>query len=359
MNQKILTLKKDATDLMPVLLTGQVMRHGELWLALPREITFERGNFGSVIFELVRSQDLQKPSQLKVILKAIRLDSLGMTLAPCLSVLSYLLSQERSIDWVIVITALLGALFFHISVNALNDVEDHMRLVDLPGTLRGSGVIQKGWMSAKQLSLFAYIALLLGTVFGLPAVLKQPIFLLGIGSAAVLGVLAYSSKPFGMKYRALGETFVFFLMGPLLSTGFALAVSGMASWPIGLIGCFFGFLSAAVLHTNNLQDIEFDRANGVATLASQLGFQTSRYFLVILYSAAFILLFMSCLFGELPLGLLLSGLLTLIPVVHLILHVFRASGPASALLDSIRFKTAKIHWMAGILACLGLLISLS
>jgi 1,4-dihydroxy-2-naphthoate octaprenyltransferase len=250
----------------------------------------------------------------------------------------------------------LGVICLQISVNALNDVEDHLRLIDLPGTLGGSGVIQKGWMSAFQLNTLGYVFLGLGILGGLPAVLIRPPLLLCFGLLGVLGVLAYSGKPLGIKYRALGDLVIFVLLGPLIAMGFAQAVMGRFDLSVFCLGSAFGFLSCAILHANNFQDIEFDSSYGIRTLATSLGFQGSRLFFGILIGLSFVSLASGCLFGELPMGVLLLTCLGLPVAWTLIFRVFKASGPASALLSGLRHDVAKFHWIFGGLVLAGFVL---
>ena len=96
-----------------------------------------------------------------------------------------------------------------------------------------------------------------------------PILLLGlIGVPLAYG---YTAPPLKLAYRGLGELNVFVLMGPLMVLGGFLVhraagsrVALTASLPIGC-------LVAAILHANNLRDLDDDRALGKQTLATIVG----------------------------------------------------------------------------------------
>jgi 1,4-dihydroxy-2-naphthoate octaprenyltransferase len=358
-NQEIFCIRRDEVNLQSILYDGTLIRHGELWSAFPRELV--RNPFGaeSIIFEIVRPGGIARPSPWKIGLQAIRLRNLSLTLMPGIAIgLNGLLLQwEPSFE--VGILAILGAVFFQISVYALNDVEDHIRLIDLPGGQGGSGVIQKGWVSARQLRLFGYFNLLLGLACGIPAVIQRPQILLWVGAVGVLGVLAYSNRPIGMKYRALGGFLIFALVGPLLALGYSLAIFGHYDLSVLLIGMFFGFFAFAVSHTKNLQNIEIDRSLGVHTLATQMDFKKGRHFLVALYFLAYVTLGAGSLFGVLPQVFILPILGIGLPLLARDLRkIYKASGPVSALLVSSVAEASRLYLYHGLLIWIGLILSL-
>jgi 1,4-dihydroxy-2-naphthoate octaprenyltransferase len=354
-NQEIFTLRRDSKELLPLLYEGKMLRHGEPWIALPREVVKGIHGVEAVVFEVMRLETSVRPSRLKVLLRAIRPESFTLTFSPCLVVMVYGLCQGWDASTGIGILAVFGALFFQISVNLLNDVEDHIRLIDLLGSQGGSRVIQCGWMNARQVKSLAYRSLILGILCGLPAVLNSPQILLVIGGAALLGVLAYSNQPFGVKYRALGGLAVFLLGGPLLTLGMAQATFGRLDWGVLSLGCFFGMASLCVNHAGNFQDIEADQARKLKTLASSFGFNLARHFFPLFYVVAFGGVFLAIGWNALPpiLGIALCASLPWI--AKFISTIYKASGPASALLVPIRKDSLLIHLTFGVAAALGLL----
>jgi hypothetical protein len=153
-------------------------------------VTVGGGASVSVAFEPVSAVG-RKSRWFGAWMRAIRAFSLTATLTPCLAV--YLLARGRSwpVDLACALTAALGVALLQISVNVLNDVEDYRRLIDLPNTTGGSGVIQSGEWAPRELRAFAWGALGLGSVLGLVSVLRRPEllgFVAAIGGAGVLGM---------------------------------------------------------------------------------------------------------------------------------------------------------------------------
>jgi 1,4-dihydroxy-2-naphthoate octaprenyltransferase len=355
LNQEVFSLRRDAEELFPLLYEGRMLRHGEPWAALPREVVSSAKGIEAVVFEVMRWEARTRPHYVNVWWRAIRPEKLTLTISPCMVMISYGIYRGWEAAWGTGILAILGALFFQISVNLFNDVEDHLRLIDLMGNQGGSRVIQNGWLNARQVEKAAYIALILGVLFGLPAVLNCPKIMLWIGGAGVLGVFAYSNKPFGVKYRALGGVAVFLLGGPLLALGSAQAAFNQLDLGVLSLGCFFGLASLTVNHANNFQNLTGDQVRKFQTLASRLGFNPARHLFPLFYGIAFLGLLLEVKLGVLP-ALLGIALCASLPwIVELILTVYKASGPASALLGSLRKDAIRVHLMLGGTGALGLL----
>ncbi|MGR6874420.1 prenyltransferase [Pseudomonas sp. HK3] len=305
-----------------------------------------------VIFQHV--QDV-KPSVFYRLFKATRAISLTATLLPSIAAVLLCYSMGLSIDAFTLVTAVIGVLLLQVSVNAFNDVEDYLKLIDLPGSLGGSGVIQSGWFSAKQMNMVAWCALFLAFIFALPAVFQYPLYILVIGMFAGVGVVGYSGKPFRFKYRALGDVFVFLLCGPILTLGVGLSASGTMAPLLLLLGAYFGFIACGILNANNLNDIKVDAASGAKTLASVLGFANARWLQVLYYVAAFVCL--SILAVSLGVWLLLP-IVTLPVLVRHIVLLFKADSCDQVSLNGIRFDAAKLHLLLSVSACIGLFLSL-
>jgi 1,4-dihydroxy-2-naphthoate octaprenyltransferase len=248
-------------------------------------------------------------------------------------------------------------LFLQAAMNVWNDVEDHLRLIDLPGASGGSGVIQKGWISAKKLQRWGVSFFILGVLFGLPGVIQNLSVLIWIAGGAGLAVLAYSGRPFGMKYRLGGDLLPLLLAGPLLTLGFSEVVFSQRDSGILFIGAAFGFFASTLFHVGNLQDIEKDLSMGERSLATDLGFKRSRIFLAVLYGAALSSIGMGVVSGSLPRILLLAMTCSLPPVFLILKKVFRASGPISIHLARIRTEALHAYFDFGTLIFLVLVFS--
>ena len=314
-----------------------------------------------VLFEILDTEP-RRPPGIGPWLQAVRAYSLTATVTPCLAVGLLLWADRASFHPLLAACALLGVALLQVAINVFNDIEDYRRLIDLPGTAGGSGVIQSGWWTPKQLRHLAWSALLAGGLLGLAPVIHSPEILGPIAVLAALGVLTYSAKKLGLKYHAMGELAVLPLCGPVLTLGYAAAsaTSLEASTRVGVLwlGGFCGLLATALLHVNNLQDMELDRSRGVSTLALKLGFTPSKIWLWALQLGAAACIAAGVVQGSLP-RLALLGVAAQLSVAlpWLIRKIQPALGPESALLSGCRIQAAQIHLLGGLACCAGLLLS--
>lgn len=328
-----------------LLMTGKHPEYEGTWVA--HEVHGQDVLFASV------PQDSQ--SSIKSWLSAIRAISLTATFMPALAVCLWLALAGASINWPVTVSAIAGVLFLQIAVNLFNDVGDYVKLIDLPTTLGGSGVIQKGWLSTRQVQKGAWFSLILGCVLGVPALINHPEGILTCGALAVLGVVGYSGKPFNLKYRAMGDLAVFVLCGPVLAMGVSYAAVGQLQDGVLLIGSFFGFAATAILNANNMNDIEVDTGRGASTLASVLGFKFARNWQAAYYVAGYVSL---VLLAQSASWWLLLPLVTAPLVIKQISTLKSTSDSSDEKLAEIRFDAAKLHLLMGILLCVALIVEL-
>jgi 1,4-dihydroxy-2-naphthoate octaprenyltransferase len=315
-----------------------------------------------VVFEYLDSSAV-RPRGIKPWLQAIRAFSLTATFTPCLAILMLLIYEREPFKLLEAITAALGVLGLQVAINVFNDIEDYRRLIDLPGTLGGSGMIQNGWWTPLELRTLAWSGLIFGGLLGVISVIREPMTLIPIAVLGAAGVLLYSAKQFGLKYIALGDLAVFVLCGPALTAGYALAISASVDSSVGShggaalwLGSFFGFLAMALLHVNNVQDMGLDQKRGVRTLAIQLGFRNSLRLLYALYALAALSLAGGVATHVLP-AWVLAGLLPMMVVsLPWLRSLSHALGPESARLSHCRIKAAQIHLLSGLAVILGLAI---
>jgi 1,4-dihydroxy-2-naphthoate octaprenyltransferase len=350
----------DAALLRDVLFTGRAKDAGGAEkVALPRAVV-DVGGARAVRFELLDESALGRPSSIAVWVRAARVVSLTATFTPCLAVLLYgvLLGPSHgfALRPFVAACAGLGALVLQLSVNLWNDVEDYARLIDMPGTYGGAGILQVGWLRARSVKRVAVACLVLGLALGVPALVRAPVPLLVIGVLAAVGTMGYSGTPFGFKYRALGDVTVLALCGPGLTLGFAYAAFGHVDAGVVALGFFFGLAAVAILHVNNWQDAEVDARSGALTVARVLGPSASKVYLVLLYAGA--LAGWGWAWFRAPVALhiaaLVAPLLAVAPVVKMIASIVLAEDPHDASLALIRVRAAQMHLLLGVALCIGL-----
>ena len=152
-----------------------------------------------------------------------------------------------------------------------NDYYDHIKGVNTRDSLGPSGVIQRGLLTPEQVLRGAAVCFGLGIAIGLYLVAVFGWGILWLGLVSVPLAFFYTGKPFHLGYKGLGELIVLVFMGPVMVLGsYFVQVQRFELTPL-LLSLPVAFLVAAILHANNMRDLESDRASGKQTLATLLG----------------------------------------------------------------------------------------
>ncbi len=100
----------------------------------------------------------------------------------------------------------------------------------------------------------------------------------------------YTAAPTEFKYRALGDLTVFLAFGVGITVGSYVVQTGALSWTPAVYGVPIALLIWAILHANNLRDIETDQRAKITTMAILLGPGRSRILYVALIGLAYVCL---------------------------------------------------------------------
>jgi 1,4-dihydroxy-2-naphthoate octaprenyltransferase len=320
------------------------------------ELLVGAGGREVIVFQKIETSEKPSASEkVRRVLISIRAISLTATLTPCFAVLADGLRRGERLRYGVALSAVAGALFLQIAINLYNDVSDYVKLIDLPGTPGGSGAFDRGWTTPREILGYARVAAALGVAAGVPALLAYPFQIAAIGLLGLGGALLYSNERFGLKYHALGDLAVLVLCGPALTAGFSYAAFGKLIPSYLLSGFMLGLLACSLLHVNNLQDIDIDRARGASTLATRFGFTASVRLLVVMNTAAFLIPVLAVARGIFPSAALIV-LFAAIPAWKMARKIRRSLGPACPSLAGVRIAAAQIHLLAGILLSVGIAI---
>lgn len=162
--------------------------------------------------------------------------------------------------------SLVAGLLLHTAANLWNDYFDFKGGVDRAGGGEGSGVLVHGEMTPARCFRGATVCAALGALAGMWLASQVGWGLFWLGLAGIGGAWAYSAGPLSPKHRALGEAWVFLLMGVGMTLGGHMAQTGSFSWGAVAAGIPAALLMTLILYTNNLRDLESDRTAGLRTL---------------------------------------------------------------------------------------------
>ena len=204
----------------------------------------------------------------------------------------------------------------------------------------------------------AVLTTLSGCVIGLTLLAQSGPLLWLIGIGGVLVAITYTAGPFPLAYHGLGEIAVAIFMGPAIIVGAYYVMSPEVSQAriveLCLISLPIAFMVAAILHANNIRDMEADRAVNKRTLAVIFGIRFARAEFIFLVIGAYVAQLLLTAAGFLPAPTLLT-LITLPEALRLI-HIFNTSR-AVPLMHQAQGRTAKLHGQFGLLIVVGWTLS--
>jgi 1,4-dihydroxy-2-naphthoate octaprenyltransferase len=282
-------------------------------------------------------------------LQAARLPSLTASAVPVLAGTA-IVADERFRPLVFAL-ALLGAMALQAGTNLVNDYYDHVQGADTGASLGPSGVIQRGQLAPRAVLFAGIAAFAVGAALGGVLVLLTDWRILPLGAASIAVGYAYTAPPFKLAYRGLGEIAVFVFMGPAVVMGAAFVQTEQWSRDAFAASLPLGLLAAAILHANNLRDIEGDRAHGKLTLAALAGRPRADLELGVLLFAPYITVPAFVATGRIPPGALLVYA-TLPLAMYLISRTNECTQPRE--LNRLLMQTVGLHLVFGLLLALGL-----
>lgn len=224
-------------------------------------------------------------------LLAARPKTLTATLAPIIvgTGLAIGLSDRPARLW-LALAALLSALCIQIGTNLVNDAADYAKGADTAERLGPIRVTQMGLLPARSVWRAAALFFLAATLLGIPLVLAGGVPILIIGLLSLAGGYAYTTGPYPLAYRGLGEVFVLLFFGFAAVKGMAYVLVGQGLWPWAELAALqVGLQSATLLAVNNARDIDGDRKADKRTLAARFGLRFARVEIATLVAVPFLL----------------------------------------------------------------------
>lgn len=253
------------------------------------------------------------------------------------------------------VLTLIGSVALQAGTNMINDYYDHLKGADNEHSLGIGGAIQRQELTPRQVFWGGIAAFALGSVIGLYLVSVTGPFILVLGILSVLAGFFYTAGPAALAYIGLGEITVFIFMGPVIVVGAYYVQAGSVGWDTVLAALPVGFLVAAILHANNLRDLESDAAIGKRTLATILGRARANVEYYILVGGTYASLLLTVLLNISPWYTLVTAI-TLPTAVALMRRVSANVEPAA--LNPVLRKTAQLHSRFGLLLVAGWVVAL-
>ncbi|MDQ4078396.1 MAG: 1,4-dihydroxy-2-naphthoate octaprenyltransferase [Chloroflexota bacterium] len=266
-----------------------------------------------------------------------------------------LAGYEGAWNWWLFLVVLVGSVSIHAGTNLINDYYDWKKGTDTPESLGPNRPLKEGILTPHQVFWGGVFFFAFGSLLGLYLVATRGLLILWLGVFSVLAGWFYTAGPAAFAYVGLGEVIVFLFMGPVMVLGSYYVMTQNAGLAPILISIPIGLLVAAILHANNMRDLEGDLERGKRTLANILGREASKREYLALVGGSYLLLLLLVLLGIAPRWALLA-LLTLPTAVDLTRRAFATDAPRT--LNKVLRGTAKLHERFGWLMIAGFVMAI-
>lgn len=251
--------------------------------------------------------------KLRAWLRAVRIRTLPSSILASIGGSLYSILVGYGFDiWLAALTYI-GVSFAHMSVDLINDYFDYKSGLDLDVKRTpfsgGTGVIVEGLLSPQIVYKVGVLMLIIGFIIGVYLSILKGIMVLILTLFGALTIYLYSSY---LANVGLGEFFVT-LKGMFVFLGSFYVMSQKILLSAILVGVIYGLVSASVLYSNQIPDLEADKKHGRKNLVVRLGVGKLHFgygiFIFLLYS----LVIISIILGILP-------VLSLITLLGLFFH---------------------------------------
>ena len=193
--------------------------------------------------------------------------------------------------------ALLTGILLQVLSNFANDYGDFKNGADHFRSHGPARAVQSGTISQSQMKVAILVLSLITLFTGTYLIYTQLLqterlndfwIMLGIGIFAIIAAYTYTAGPRPYGYMGLGDlsVFVFFGLVGVLGTHFVLY--DVLTFRNLFAALFVGAMSVAVLHLNNMRDMDDDAKALKHTLALRLGWIGSKRYLFALFLIAFV-----------------------------------------------------------------------
>lgn len=300
-----------------------------------------------------RSQAPVQMPRWKVWFMATRPWSLTISVIPIL-LATVLAWTYGSVSITFGVLMLLTSISTHIACNLTNDYFDNESGVDIVQNEGQGRMLQDGHLSSSDLRNGMVVSFTLAMLFGVPIIMRLGwigllFALVGAGVAFL-----YTGGPWPLAYNRMGEIGVFTAMGLVMVGGAFYVHTGTITWPAAILATNIGLYAAAILHSNNMRDIDVDAMHSKHTMANTFGWTWGiREYITLVVAPLFLTVVLVLLQPEY--WLVLATLL----VVPLILEAVRhmKSTDQGGLTSAIVQQSNKLHLGYSGIATLALLIT--
>jgi 1,4-dihydroxy-2-naphthoate octaprenyltransferase len=276
-----------------------------------------------------------------------------------MGVAAMIAAQDGVFVWWKWLLAVIGVMFLQTTANLVNEYMDFQRGSDALKQAGQSMSLKQNLLTPREVLIGAIVSTLAGALIGLFLLSQSGSWLWAIGIGGVLVAITYTAGPYPLAYHGLGEVAAGIFMGPMIVLGAYYVMDPTIGADDGvrlsLLSFPIMFTTAAILHANNIRDLDADRAANKYTLAVIFGLKIARIEYAVLLILCYLSQVIIVLAGWMP-ALTLLTLLT-IPQAYRLVMVFWQETDIQKL-HIAQGSTAKLHGLIGLLMVVGWLLTL-
>jgi 1,4-dihydroxy-2-naphthoate polyprenyltransferase len=307
------------------------------------------------------------PKGFKLFMMAVRAYAFPASIVPIFygSILAVILNPGLKFNYINFFITLIGAVAIHITTNVVNDIYDFKKGIDKEDKETGiphggSQVLSMELVSKKFMKTVGIVSTLVAIGTGIYLYTQAGNWIIYLSIFGLFSAIYYTATPFALKYKALGDVQVFLSFGTGMTLGAYIVQTHEFSWIPVILSIPFGLLIDAILHSNNIRDINFDGKFGVKTLPILIGERLSFYFYYFLILGSYTSIVIFVITGLLPWPALLN-LITL-PAALKLLKMLKDYPQETMARYELGTKhnvmTAQFNTQFGLALTIGLLLAL-
>ncbi|PLT32192.1 1,4-dihydroxy-2-naphthoate octaprenyltransferase [Bacillus sp. V5-8f] len=196
--------------------------------------------------------------------------------------------QSNDINGLLFIAMLVASLLIQAATNMFNEYYDFKRGLDTEESIGIGGAIVRDGMAPKTVLKLALALYAIATLLGVYICIESSWWLAVIGLLCMAIGYLYTGGPLPISSTPFGELFAGFFMGFLIILISFFIQAGNVSRLSILVAIPIGILVGLINLSNNIRDLDGDKANGRKTLAILIGRKKAVFLLGIMFSVSYL-----------------------------------------------------------------------
>ncbi len=296
----------------------------------------------TVTFEIIKKDQISKPSIIKFISSLIKLPNYILILMPFFYILVKAYTSNQSFDAFTGSLSGIAMLFLFAGLNIRNDVSDHISGYDRVNLSNRKRPIAQGWITAYRSSQISWLLILLAAFISIPIfILHKELFRLG-AIVILLFVFGQFVKKNSYKSNRFGETILFILVGPALACGYQISLGALVDNQILVFGSFWGLAVLFLVHMNNFSHLLTSSQSKIQNTMTKMGFDRAQFFLVVWWLLCCVMWFIFHLTYAEKITSFLVTLILVVCSIPFVIKILKLKSPVGSDLIRIRKDSYKI-----------------